>query len=113
MTQRVVSTVKPDKKLRLWTVIDGGINLWTPVRNRWAELAWVLVGKFALMGANAALMLFLAHRLDLETYGLLVITISSQLLISRLVMLGVDAGMVRLTGIPELRSRSQEVVAPG
>ena len=77
------------------------------------ELFWVLAGKFALMGANAVVMLFLTKRLDLTTYGLLVLTISGQLLISRLLMMGVDVGMVRLTTTPELRSRNAEVVTAG
>ena len=78
-----------------------------------SELSWVLAGKFALMGANAAVMLFLANRLALQTYGLLVITISCQLLISRCLMMGVDAGMVRLTTVPELRSSAKQLVAAG
>lgn len=77
------------------------------------ELSWVLAGKLALMGSNAAVMLFLANRLALDTYGLLVLTISGQLLISRLVLLGVDSGMVRLTAVPELRSRAHAVVGAG
>ena len=77
------------------------------------ELSWVLAGKLALMGSNAAVMLFLANRIALNTYGLLVLTISGQLLISRLLLLGVDSGMVRLTAVPELKSREQEVVGSG
>ena len=77
------------------------------------ELSWVFAGKLALMGANAAVMLFLANRLELNTYGLLVLTISGQLLISRVLMLGVDSGMIRLTGVPELRARAQAVVTAG
>ena len=65
------------------------------------------------MGANAAVMLFLAERLDLQTYGLLVITISGQLLISRVLLLGVDVGMIRLIATPDLRSREREVVTAG
>ncbi|HEY7711425.1 MAG TPA: hypothetical protein VIG57_15500, partial [Candidatus Entotheonella sp.] len=61
----------------------------------------MLGGKFGLMGANATLMLLLAERLELETYGLLVTVISAQLLISRVVMLGVDAGMIRMRTLPE------------
>lgn len=113
MTRSLPSTVKPEKKFRLRAAIGGPAGLWSPVRNHWAGLSWVLAGKFSLMGANAAAMLFLAHRLELATYGLLVITISGQLLISRLLMVGVDAGMVRLTALPELRSRSGEVVTAG
>lgn len=112
MTQALPS-VKSDKKFRLRAAIGGPLSLWSPLRNNWAQLSWVLVGKSSFMAANAAVMLFLAHRLDLTVYGLLVISISGQLLISRFLMIGVDIGMVRLTGIPELRSRSQEVVTAG
>ena len=112
MTQALPS-VKSDRKFRLRAAIGGPVSLWSPLRNNWAELSWVIVGKSVLMAANAAVMLFLAHRLDLTIYGLLVISISGQLLISRFLLIGVDIGMVRLTGILELRSRSQEVVTAG
>src|SRR5215218_5176420 len=111
MTQALPSTIKA--KQRLWAAIGGPLRLWSTVSKSSGELFWVLAGKFALMGANAAVMLFLAKWLDLKTYGLLVITISGQLLISRLLMMGVDSAMVRLTTIPELRSRSLEVVTAG
>ena len=94
------STIKTKQKM--WAAIGGPI-----------DLSWVLAGKFALMGSNAVVMLFLARRLDLKTYGLLVLTISAQLLISRLLMIGVDAGMVRLTTTPDLQSRNAEVVTAG
>lgn len=77
------------------------------------ELLWILVGKFGLMGANAALMFLLAERLALETYGLLVTVISAQLLLSRVLMLGVDTGMIRMRTIPELRRHAQAVVQAG
>ena len=112
MTQALPS-VKSDREFRLRAAIGGPVSLWSPLRNNWGEVSWVLVGKFCLMAANAAVMLFLARRLDLTVYGLLVISISGQLLISRFLMIGVDIGMVRLTGILELRSRSQEVVTAG
>lgn len=111
MTQARPSTIEAKKKL--WAAIGGPLDLWSAVSRGGGELSWVLAGKLALMGANAAVMLFLANRLQLNTYGLLVLTISGQLLISRLLLLGVDSGMVRLTGVPELRSHSQEVVTAG
>ena len=111
MTQAVNSTIKA--RNRLWAAVGGSIRLWSTLSKSSGELVWVLAGKFALMGANAAVMLFLAELLDLNTYGLLVITISGQLLISRLLMMGVDSAMVRLTTIPELESRSREVVTAG
>lgn len=111
MTQSVPSTI--NGKQRLWAAIGGPLDLWSTVSKGGGELSWVLAGKFALMGANAAVMLFLAKRLELNTYGLLVLTISGQLLISRLLMLGVDSGMVRLSAVPELKARAQEVVTAG
>ena len=111
MTQPAPSTI--NGKNRLWAAIGGPFDLWSTVSKGGGELSWVVVGKLALMGANAVLMLFLANRLRLDMYGLLVFTISGQLLISRLLLLGVDAGMIRLTGVPELRSRWPEVVTAG
>ena len=86
---------------------------WRKVRRQARELMWVLAGKFGLMGVNAALMFLLAERLSLETYGLLVTVISAQLLISRVLMLGVDAGMIRMRTVPELRLQVQAVVQAG
>jgi O-antigen/teichoic acid export membrane protein len=77
------------------------------------KLTWVLSGKLALMSANAALMLLLAKHLDLKLYGLLVAAISSQLLLSRLLILGLDGGMIRLRTVPELHQQSQKVVQMG
>ena len=111
MTQALSYTIRA--KNRLWAAVGGPIGLWTTLSKGGVDLSWVLGGKFTLMGANAAVMLFLAERLDLQTYGLLVITISGQLLISRLLLLGVDTGMIRLIAIPELRSREPEVVTAG
>ena len=111
MTQSLPSTINAKKKL--WAAVGGPLGLWSTVTRSSGELSWVLGNKFTLMGANAAVMLFLAKQLDLKTYGLLVITISAQLLISRLLLVGVDSGMIRLTALPELQSREREVVTAG
>ena len=108
MTQTLPSTI--NAKQRLWAAIGGPLDLWSTVTKGGGELSWVFAGKLALMGSNAAVMLFLANRLSLHTYGLLVLTISGQLLISRLLLIGVDSGMVRLTAVPELKARAQQVV---
>jgi O-antigen/teichoic acid export membrane protein len=107
------SAAQSEKKFRLRTAMGGPIGLLLPLRHQSAELGWVLAGKFTLIGANAAAMLFLARWLELETYGLMVITISCQLLISRLLIAGVDAGLVRLTALPELKERAGAVVSAG
>ena len=111
MTQALSYTVRA--KNRLWAAVGGPIGLWTTLTRDGVDLSWVLGGRFASMGANAAVMLFLAEHFDLRTYGLLVITISGQLLISRLLLLGVDSGLIRLIAIPDLRTREQDVVTAG
>lgn len=108
-----IAAAKSEEKLRGSNVGGDAPASWPGVRNRAGELSRVLSGKLSLMGANAVLMLFLAQRLDLQTYGILVITISGQLLISRFLMMGIDAGMIRLRGLPELRGRSTEIVMAG
>lgn len=113
MTQAVPSTVKPDRKFRVRAAEGGPVDLLSQVRDQGGQLSWVFAGKLGLIGANAVVMLFLAGRLELKTYGLLVLTISGQLLISRLLMLGTDAGMVRLTALDDLKSRSPEIVTAG
>lgn len=111
MTQSLPSTI--NAKNRLWAAIGGPLDLRATVSKGGGELSWVLAGKLALMGTNAAVMLFLANRLELNTYGLLVLTISGQLLISRMLLIGVDSGMVRLSALPELRPRAKQVVEAG
>jgi O-antigen/teichoic acid export membrane protein len=113
MTQALSSTAKATKVSQIWAAIGGPFGFWSDIRTQSTNLSWVLAGKFGLAGGNAAVMLFLAKHLELNTYGLLVITISAQLLISRLLMVGVDSGMIRLTAIPELRSRAHAVVMTG
>jgi O-antigen/teichoic acid export membrane protein len=66
-----------------------------------------------MMGANAALMLLLAGRLELKLYGLLMTSISGQLLLSRALMLGVDRGVIRLRTLPELRHQTRELFNAG
>ena len=111
MTQSLPSTI--NAKQKLWAAIGGPLDLWSTVTKGGGELSWVFAGKLALMGSNAAVMLFLANRLELRTYGLFVLTISGQLLISRLLLIGVDSGMVRLSAVPELKARAQQVVTAG
>ncbi|HKY41664.1 MAG TPA: hypothetical protein VJM50_01110 [Pyrinomonadaceae bacterium] len=111
MTQSLPSTI--NAKQRLWAAVGGPLDLRATVTKGGGELSWVFAGKLALMGSNAAVMLFLANRLALDTYGLLVLTISGQLLISRLLLIGVDSGMVRLSAVPELKARAQQVVTAG
>src|SRR5688572_15363332 len=111
MTQSLPSTINAKKKL--WAAIGGPLDLRSTISKGGGDLSWVFAGKLALMGTNAAVMLFLANRLELNTYGLLVLTISGQLLISRMLLIGVDSGMVRLTAVPELMPRAKQVVAAG
>jgi O-antigen/teichoic acid export membrane protein len=111
MTQSLPSTI--NAKQKLWAAIGGPLDLWSTVSKGGGELSWVFTGKLAMMGSNAVVMLFLANRLELHIYGLLVLTISGQLLISRMLLLGVDSGMVRLTAVPDLRSRASQLIGAG
>jgi O-antigen/teichoic acid export membrane protein len=86
---------------------------WSGVRAHVMPVSWLLTAKLGLLAANAVLMLYLARTLDMAAYGVLVTTIGAQLLISRLLMLGVDGGMMRLVETPAMRPRSAEIVSAG
>lgn len=83
------------------------------MRHRAGELAWVMFGKFGMMGANAALMLLLAERLELTTYGQFVTMISGQLLLSRALMPGIESGVTRLRALPIYQTRENELIRGG
>jgi O-antigen/teichoic acid export membrane protein len=82
-------------------------------RQRTQELAWVIAGKLVMMGANAALLLLLAEHLELKLYGLLVTSICGQLLLSRVLLLGIERGVIRLHTLPELRHQERELFNAG
>ncbi len=83
------------------------------VPERIRELGSLLSGRLVLAGANAAVMIFLARWLELQTYGFFVLTISAQLLISRFLLMAVDSGAIRLARTPEFDGRANEVIAAG
>lgn len=72
-----------------------------------------MAGKGALLGANGVLLIFLARKLSVESYGQMVAFIGAQILISRVLLLGVDNGLIRLRTLPDLRARDQEVISAG
>ncbi|HEY1950777.1 MAG TPA: hypothetical protein VGG97_27425 [Bryobacteraceae bacterium] len=86
---------------------------WIQLRSHAHGLTWVVAGKGAFLGANAVLLLFLAQRLTIDTYGQMVAFIGAQVLISRVLLLGVDNGLIRLGTLPDLRLRGQEVICAG
>jgi len=100
-------------KLRKLITATGIGQQSSSVRHRARELSWVVSGKLTLMGANAVLMLLLAQIMELKLYGVLVTVISGQLLLSNFLLLGINAGMIRLRTLPDLRERSDEVVRAG
>lgn len=112
MTQTKLPSDGSERRIRFW-LGSNKLSLWREAQSRGKELSWVLAGKLGLVVANAALMLLLAHRLELEAYGILVVTIGAQLLISRFLMIGVDMGIIRLSRLPELIPRAPEVVKAG
>jgi O-antigen/teichoic acid export membrane protein len=91
----------------------GSSTAWLQLRGHAAEMKWVVLGKLGLAGANAVLLLVLAQLMVLELYGLMVTAIGAQLVLSRVLLLGVDSGMIRLRTVPELRERAHEVVQAG
>ncbi len=108
-----MSEALPAPHLREGTEPPTGLARLLAHRQRAAELAWVIAGKLAMMGANAALMLLLAERLELNLYGLFMTSIGGQLLLSRVLMLGVDRGVIRLHTLPDLRQRSRDLYSAG
>jgi O-antigen/teichoic acid export membrane protein len=82
---------------------------WKRIRERGTDLGWVLLGRVTLAGANALVMLALAQALSVPMYGLFVTVVGGQILLSRLMLLGVDHGMTRLRTMPDLRPRAREV----
>ncbi len=84
-------------------------------RRRGRDLSWTLFGKLAATGANTLLVLALAVKdlMDAATYGLFVATIGAQLALSRLILLGVDQGMIRLYTLDDLKRRPELVLSAG
>ncbi|MFH0946873.1 MAG: hypothetical protein V2A76_16895 [Planctomycetota bacterium] len=88
-------------------------SLAASIRRRSRDLAWMLFGKFAMTGANSALMLLLAWLMEVGNYGLFGLAVGVQLLVSRMVLLGVDQGMIRLYTVEDLKDRPERVVQAG
>jgi O-antigen/teichoic acid export membrane protein len=86
---------------------------WRSLRLHGIALGWVSAGKLMLLTGNALLILFLSQRLRLDTYGIFVAVVGAQVLVSRVLMLGVDAGMIRLKTVGELRGRAEELERAG
>jgi O-antigen/teichoic acid export membrane protein len=86
---------------------------WRNLRLHGVSLGWVSAGKVVVLIGNALLILFLSQRLRLDTYGIFVAVVGAQSLLSRALMLGVDAGMIRLKSVAELRGRSEELERAG
>jgi O-antigen/teichoic acid export membrane protein len=86
---------------------------WRSLRLHGIALGWVSAGKLMLLTGNAVLILFLSQRLRLDTYGIFVAVVGAQVLVSRVLMLGVDAGMIRLKTVGELRVRAEELERAG
>ncbi len=83
------------------------------VRRLASGVAWVALGKGVLLGSNAILMLLLAQRLPVPTYGLFATVIGVQVLVSRVLLAGLDGGMVRLFTAGELGFESEAVLRGG
>lgn len=114
MTTPVIgATAKPASETHSSVGAGEPLKALSNARDHVWPLTWVLTGKLTLMGSNAALMLLLTYVMELTLYGVFVAAISGQLLLSRLLLLGVDSGMIRLRGLPELREQSGQIVRAG
>lgn len=84
-------------------------------RRKWREsgLLWVLAGRAALLGANTLLLLFLAHAMPVASYGLFVVLIGAQLLLSRFLLLGIDSSLIRFFTLDDLRLKSDHLFHAG
>lgn len=83
-------------------------------RQRGKEFGWLLAGRLAMTGANSILMLVLYVELvDLHTFGVFATAVGAQLLLSRLVLLGVDQGVIRLFTVERSGEPPERVVGTG
>lgn len=84
-------------------------------RRKWREggLLWTLAGRATLLGANTLLLLFLAHAMPVASYGVFVVLIGAQLLLSRFLLLGIDSSLIRFFTLDDLRLKSDQVFQAG
>jgi O-antigen/teichoic acid export membrane protein len=115
MLQLEIASAEPLSILRMNVEPESAAGLGRILRFRQqvGELAWVVGGKLTAVGANAVLVLLLAGRLELNLYGLFVTSIGGQLLLSRLLMLGVDRGVIRLHTLSELQGQTRDLYTAG
>ncbi|HWR54604.1 MAG TPA: hypothetical protein VN428_26080 [Bryobacteraceae bacterium] len=86
---------------------------WPVIKGHARQMAWVLGGKGALLAANTLIMLLLARRLPLDTYGLFATFVGLQVLVSRALLAGLDNTVVRLANLDELRPYANDVMGTG
>lgn len=83
------------------------------IRERSRDLGWTLFGKLAMTGANSGLMLLLGWLMDVKLFGLFTTAVGAQLLASRMVLLGVDQGMIRLYTVDRYQDQPYQVIMAG
>ena len=77
------------------------------------QIGWIIASKAALVVSNGAVLVIVAHYTTLSEYGVFVTVIGAQLFLSRVLMLGVDTGLIRLRSVSTLRDHASEVVGAG
>lgn len=92
---------------------DPAASRWSGVRDVAGQASWLAAGKGTLIAVNIVLQVFLAQRLPLDSYGILITLIGAQIFLSRVLLAGSNTGMIRLRTTPEFRSRPQDVVVAG
>ncbi len=76
-------------------------------------MSWLAAGKALLVASNIATQVFLAERLALDIYGILVTLIGAQIVVSRALLLGTNTGMIRFRTVDDFRSRPHQAVRAG
>jgi O-antigen/teichoic acid export membrane protein len=78
------------------------------------EMGWLLFGRFAMTATNAVLVLALPLWLmEVDSFGLFGAVIAGQLVLSRMILVGVDSGMIRLFTIEHAAHPGEGVVRAG
>ena len=86
---------------------------WAKWRAEAGQMSWLAAGKVMLIASNIATQVFLAERLALDVYGILVALIGAQIIVSRILLLGTNTGMIRFRTVDEFRERPHRVVRAG
>ncbi len=113
---RVFAPGKTKRLCNRWGILrtlfpSGYVRLLTGSAQR--GFVWLAAGKATAVVANAALLIAAARLLEVGDFGLFSTAAGAQLFISRILIAGMESGVIRLSTAPGLKTRQQEVLAAG